>query len=183
MKRFLIALCMILLAVIVFAGDKIAFLELTVGTTPMKFYFRHSAERELTIVNDHSTNYLIVDWNGLVPTSLAISDGVTTADSAAFTSATASFVTNGVEKGDLILLKEGTADDGVYEIVKVDSETQITLCKALTVTDADVDADIQDWRIKAGESVTYELHGSQFSIKASAADTGVRVYIKSAVSW
>jgi len=182
-KRFLATILVLLLSLWVYAGDKISFLELSVGATAVPVYLRHSAEREVTIINDHATQYLIIDWDGTIPTSLDLADGATTADSAALTSATATFVTNGVEKGDLVWLHEGTADDGVYEIVSVDSETQITLCQALTVTDADVDFDVQDWRIKAGESQTYELHGSQFSIKASGASTGVRIYIKSEVNW
>lgn len=61
------------------------------------------------------------------------------AASAVFTSAGSTFLTNGVEAGDVLEILEGGADDGFYEIDSVDSETQITLSASLTLTASNID--------------------------------------------
>jgi len=58
-------------------------------------------------------------------------DGVTTAASAVVTSAAALFKTRGIKIGDPFFLAEGS-DIGEYEVLSVDSNTQITLTQTLT---------------------------------------------------
>jgi hypothetical protein len=157
--------------------DKIGFVDMPIGTTATIIHFTTHSLKEITIINDDGTNYLIISWNGEIPCSLAITDGASTTASAVFTSATANFISAGVEIGDLIRLYEGTADDGVYEIKSVDSETQITLSSALTVTDVDIDFTIMHWRIKPGEMKTYRIHLDSFSLKASASTIDTRIAV------
>lgn len=69
-------------------------------------------------------------------------DGVTNSGSANLDSAGSTFLTDGVQAGFIVELKEGTADDGFYRIVSVNSETQVTLDSNLTVNDTDVDFEV-----------------------------------------
>lgn len=61
------------------------------------------------------------------------SDLVTTAGSAVVSSATSTFVTDGVTAGDIFAIAFGP-DVGTYTVASVDSETQITLTTTLTST-------------------------------------------------
>ena len=61
-------------------------------------------------------------------------DLVTTAGSAEVTSAGSTFVTDGLQAGDTLVIGTG-ADAGVYTVVSVDSETQLTLDRELVATD------------------------------------------------
>jgi hypothetical protein len=56
-----------------------------------------------------------------------------------FTSASSTFLTDGIEAGFILRIIEGGADDGYYRIVTVSSETQVVLDSALTLTASNVD--------------------------------------------
>lgn len=64
------------------------------------------------------------------------SDGVSTSSSAIFTSASGTFVSEGIIPGDTLTILDSTADGAgsPYTILTVDSETQITLTSALTLS-------------------------------------------------
>ena len=62
-----------------------------------------------------------------------VNDLVTTAGSAVVTSASSTFVTDGVMAGDTFAIADGP-DVGTYTVASVDSETQITLTTTLTTT-------------------------------------------------
>jgi hypothetical protein len=64
----------------------------------------------------------------------AISDGSTSTGTALVTSATATFLTDGVQAGFYVEIADGGADDGFYRIVSVNSETSLTIDTALTLT-------------------------------------------------
>jgi len=53
-------------------------------------------------------------------------DGSTTKDQSTFTSSGSTFITDGVEEGDVLFIKSG-ANKGKYLIKSVDSETQLTI--------------------------------------------------------
>lgn len=64
-------------------------------------------------------------------------DLVTTAGSAVVTSASSTFLTDGVSAGDTFAIATGP-DTGIYTVASVDSETQITLTATLTATRTDI---------------------------------------------
>jgi len=75
-------------------------------------------------------------------------DGSTTASSADFDSSGSTFLTDGIQAGFYFEIDEGGADDGVYRIVSVNSETQVTLDSNLTLTASNVDFNIYDYHKK-----------------------------------
>jgi hypothetical protein len=75
-------------------------------------------------------------------------DGSTTASSADFDSAGSTFLTDGIQAGYYFEIDEGGADDGFYRIDSVNSETQVTLDSALTLTASSVDFNIYDYHKK-----------------------------------
>jgi len=78
------------------------------------------------------------------------SDGITSGTT--FTSAGASFVNSGVAAGHVIYLRDsGNTIDGCYEIVSVDSATQLTLSVVRQVTDDTALA------VPAGSSLSYSI--------------------------
>lgn len=94
-------------------------------------------------------------------------DGSSAATSV-FTSAGSTFLTSGVESGDILEISEGGADDGYYSIESVDSETQITLATTLTLTASNVNfaihsGDIRFWL----SSVNYRRQPTLYRWNAS----------------
>ena len=73
-----------------------------------------------------------------------VSDGVCVINTGTLTSATAAFVTNEVNAGDLITLSSGTptTNAGVYRVVSVDSATQLTLDTTFSVASTAEDIDM-----------------------------------------
>lgn len=64
----------------------------------------------------------------------AISDGSSSTGSAIVSSATATFLTDGVQAGFYVKIVDGGIDDGFYRILTVTSETSVTIDSTLTNT-------------------------------------------------
>jgi hypothetical protein len=75
-------------------------------------------------------------------------DGSTTASSADFDSTGSTFLTDGIQAGFYFEIDEGGADDGIYRIVSVNSETQVTLDSTLSLTASNVDFNTYDYHKK-----------------------------------
>lgn len=82
-------------------------------------------------------------------------DGATTAASAVVTSAAALFKTRGIKVGDPFFLAEGS-DLGQYEVLSIDSETQITLTVVL---------------VNTASSLDFWVGGNWFDVKRDDSDT------------
>lgn len=85
-------------------------------------------------------------------------NGVTSvAGTRQFTSVGATFEENGIVAGDVLQISGGTDDDGLYLIVTVDSDTQITVNR--------------DWQAGELTSLTYTVYGS-LTTSNTALETG-----------
>lgn len=109
-------------------------------------------------------------------TIIGNSDGTSNSSSAVFTSASSTFVTDGVIAGDTLDILDDTVDGAgsPYTILSVDSETEITLTTSLTLSLSDINfsvnrtsfaletnGDVEDIAVFAidGYGVRRELHG------------------------
>lgn len=81
--------------------------------------------------------------NDKVTEIIAGTDG-STVGTTSFSSPGSAFLTSGVEAGFILVIEDGTVDDGEYAISSVDSETSITLETAVTLTSSTVDFYIKD---------------------------------------
>ena len=156
---------------------KVGFVELSVGTTPIEISLSSGGKKEILFINDDTTNYLIVNFDGDVPVDISGSDGASTADSVIFTSSGSTFLSGGVQPGDLLYISSGS-DIGVYEIKSVDSETQLRLCTPLANAATSLNFSVMGWRIKAGESRPLHANGKTLSVKASADTVSTRISIQ-----
>lgn len=114
--------CLIVKAGIVFGADIAIEASNSVSKTTFKLYDRKAA------------------GTGIIN----VSDGVCVINTGTLTSATAAFVTNEVNAGDLITLSGGTptTNAGVYRVVSVDSATQLTLDTTFAVASTAEDIDM-----------------------------------------
>jgi hypothetical protein len=95
----------------------------------------------------------------------------TTASSAVVTATGATFVSNGIVAGDLLVIEDGL-NAGTYVIQSVDSETQLTLTEALTATESARTATVE--RPRTGDLVAFTAdQGSLSSNTATVGTTGL----------
>lgn len=93
----------------------------------------HASDVYRTVANEEVTA-------SATKTVVGRNDGVSTAGSDEFTSATAGFLTNGIVAGDTFTILDETTDGlaGPYTISSVDSDVQVTLSAALTLSLTDI---------------------------------------------
>lgn len=90
-------------------------------------------------------------------------DLATTASSAVITSAGSLFKTRGIKVGDPVFITTD-ADAGQYEVLSVDSETQLTLTQTLTATDT---------------GVSFWVGGNWFDVMRDNSDVGMGIALNS----
>lgn len=124
-------------------------------------------------------------------------DGVSIAGSQIFTSAAATFISDGIQAGDSFNILDNTADGlgGPYTVASVDSQTQITLTAALllslsevsyscnqlaAITETALDAETIAVFVEDEDGEVVELRGleadsPQYSIEKSGSDDRIRI--------
>jgi hypothetical protein len=133
---------------------------------------------EVLIVNDNSSNAVYVNPKGSIPLNLTSTTGYTTAGSNVLDLNTP-IAALGLQVGDLVVLNEGDANDGVYSIIGLISGTnKVKLDKNLIIThNANQNFKIQSAKLEAGESIRYNIGTQSIGLVASGASTEVRIYI------
>jgi hypothetical protein len=111
-------------------------------------FFQYTEPCSSPIVLDQDIARLGSEITAVYPAEMNIltqaADGSTTAGVATIDSPLSTFVTDGVQPGCIVEIADGGADDGFYTVVSVNSETQMTINVALTVTSATVDFVVYD---------------------------------------
>jgi hypothetical protein len=107
-----------------------------------------------------------------------LNDLVTTSGSAVVTSATSTFVTDGVQAGDTFVIATGP-DVGTYTVSSVDSETQITLNTSLTTSRTDISFNASplmtatsDGTLVADDQVFESVHNETVTVSYTDCDDG-----------
>jgi hypothetical protein len=104
-----------------------------------------TVDRDWPAGSNTSLDYTIYGTNSHSATQLeAQADGATSVPATRqFTSALATFSTNGVRAGDSLVIAGTAGDEGIYTIASVDSETQVTVS--------------EDWPAGSLGTITYEV--------------------------
>lgn len=127
----------------------------------------------VVVENLDDTGVVYVNSDRGVVFNIDRGDGVTTAGDNTFTLGAA---VTGLQVGDLIVLDEGDADDGIYLITAVTSTTIVELDKAPTLTKAGTqDYKIQSSRVSPGKAKSFSVGTSGLAIVASEANTSIEL--------
>lgn len=123
-----------------YAGSEIADIGVTtIQTIVNRFPLTHTVDAAITISDaelDGSLPYKFSSAPANIATTGTQDDGAKTINLAIFTSAGAGFQADGVVPGDILEITSGT-EQGFYEILSVDSATQLTIKEFETVSGND----------------------------------------------
>jgi hypothetical protein len=158
-------------------ADAVPALDMSVGTSVYSMRLARTTA-SIYIKNDHSTNTVYFNPSGAIPLNATGTTMITTEGSAEvdFNTPIAAL---GLEKGSLISLNEGDANDGMYSITSFIAGTnKVRLDRVLAVTNsADQDYRLSSIPVKAGESFSFDVGTNVFSLVASGASTTVRIVV------
>jgi len=151
--------------------------SICIGTTNVSVTLPNTA-LSILIINDHASNTLYVNPDGLVALNIDGSDAYTT-DGGNVIDLNTSITVLDLQVGDLIVLDEGDANDGLYVITSfIPNTNKIRVDKDCNTTNsATQDYVLKSFPVEAGESIKIDVGTRELSLVSDASDTTVRIII------